>query len=268
VADEDIRHRAEELKRTVVELEETKHKLEVVSKARSEFIDVVSHQFRTPLSSIRWNSELLVDAAVEAKFAPEYREALENMRTKSVYLIETLDRVFATLDIDTEKMVLDIKSGFFWETVQDSVESYRKDLDRKGIKLKFVRPKNQPAELDFDKAKMSAALHIVLGNAINYGKDAGKIEIAMAQHQINGLDYQTCTVTDDGVGLDQDDETRIMEKFFRSKPAVLKVADGTGLGMYIVKHYVEAHRGILKVDSPGLGKGTSVTLALPMQKPA
>ncbi|HTK60182.1 MAG TPA: HAMP domain-containing sensor histidine kinase [Candidatus Baltobacteraceae bacterium] len=264
-ADVDLMRQAEQLQKTVDELEKTRQTLEAVSKARSEFIDVVSHQFRTPLSSIRWNGELLADALADKKIPEEFSDAVETVRQRSVYLIETLDRVFATLEIETGTLVIDAKPAFLWEIVQDAYGQLEKDIERNGIKWKFDRPKDQPRQIPIDKVKIATAMKIVVGNAVIYSKKGGKIYARISDEKIDGLDYQVVTITDEGIGIPKEDQERIFEKFFRSQPSVLAVADGTGLGMFIVKNFVEAHRGKVWVKSAGEGKGTTVALALPVR---
>jgi signal transduction histidine kinase len=264
-ADVDLQRQAEQLQKTVDELEKTRERLEVVGKARSEFIDVVSHQFRTPLSSIRWNGELLADALAEKKIPDEFRDAVETVRGRSVYLIETLDRVFATLEIETGTVVIDAKPAFLWELVQDAYGQLEKDIKRNDLKWKFDRPKDQPKQIPIDKVKIGTVLKIVLGNAVLYSKKGGKVTARVSEEKIDGLEYQVCTVKDDGIGIPAEDKERVFEKFFRSQPSVLHAADGTGLGMFIVKNFVEAHRGKVWVDSAGEGKGTTVAIALPVK---
>ncbi len=264
-ADQDLRRQAEHLQQTVGELQETRQQLEATSRARSEFIDVVSHQFRTPLSSIRWSSELLADALAEKKLAPDLREAVETVRQRSVYLIETLDRVFATLEIETGKLVIDAKPAFLWELVQDIHDRVEKDLARRKLKWKFERTKSQLKEIPFDKAKIAFALKIMIDNAIMYGKEGDTITVRVGDAEINGGAYQVCSVNDEGIGLSKEQADRVFEKFFRAPSAVLQAPDGAGLGLFIVKHVLEAHGGNAWVESEGEGKGTTATIALPVK---
>jgi len=264
-ADVDLGRQAEQLQRTVDELEATKQRLEKVGKARSEFIDVVSHQFRTPLSSIRWNGEMLTEALIDKQIPEEFADAVDTVRSRSVYLIETLDRVFATLEIETGTLVIDAKPAFLWEIVQDAHDQLAKDIERAGLKWKFERMKEQPKQIPIDKVKMATVLKIVLGNAVMYGKEGGKLTVHVGEEKIDGVEYQVCSIQDDGIGIPKEDQERVFEKFYRSQPSVHKVADGTGLGMFIVKHFVEAHRGMVRVKSAGEGKGTTVTIALPVK---
>jgi len=263
-ADEGLRRQAERLQRTVTELEETRGKLEVTSQAKSVFIDVVSHQFRTPLSSVRWNAELLYDElASKESVDPAHKEAIANIRTKSVYLIETLDRVFTTLEVDTGTLVLDKKKAFLWEIVQDVYGLFERDIQARGLQWKFKRAKEQIKELPLDKNKITSALKIIIGNAVAYNKDGGKLEVDIRTDSFGGKEYLVCSVSDEGLGIPPGDQGKFFDKFYRSRPAVLKVADGTGLGNYIVKNVVEAHGGWVRVESGGEGKGMTVSFGLP-----
>ncbi len=262
-ADQDLHRQAEHLQETVKELQEAREQLEATSRARSEFIDVVAHQFRTPLSSIRWSGELLADAMAEKRLAPELREAVETVRQRSVYLSQTLDRVFAMLDIETGKLMLDAKPTFLWEIVQDIHDHVEKDLARRKLKWNFERTKSQLKEISIDKAKIAFALKIVVDNAVLYCKEGGTVTVRMNDVQIGGESFQVCTVNDQGIGLSKDDAVRVFDKFFRSQQAVLASPDGTGLGLCIVKQYAEAHGGKAWIESEGEGKGTTFFLALP-----
>lgn len=264
-AGDDLQKQAQELHTTVDELTETRRRLESVSKAHSEFIDVVAHQFRTPLTSIRWNGELLMDAVYNKKIHKDFSDAIQTVRQSSVYLTETLDRVFATLDIETGALVIDSKPAFLWELAQDVYGLFEKDINRDRLKWKFDRSKEQPHEIPIDKVKTFVALKIILGNAVVYAKKGGSISMSINDEMIDGLEYQVCTVQDDGLGIPKEEQGRIFEKFFRSKTAVQKVVDGSGLGMFIVKNFIEAQGGKVWVKSDGEGKGTTVSFALPLK---
>jgi signal transduction histidine kinase len=264
-ADEGLHRQAERLQQTVGELESTRERLEATSRAQSVFIDVVSHQFRTPLSTVRWNAEMLYDETTrKPDVDPAQREAIESIRAKSVYLIETLDRVFGTLEIDTGTLVVNRKPAFLWEIIQNVRDGFEREIKAKGIDFKFVRAKSQVKEIPLDQARIEAVLKIVLGNAIEYAPDKGHVAVDLSPRTVNGLEYLVCSITDDGLGLPADDLPKFFSKFFRSKAAVLKIADGTGLGNYIVKSVIEAHKGWVTVESAGEGKGTTVRLALPL----
>lgn len=264
-ADEGLRRQAERLQQIVTELQATRLQLEAVSSAKSAFIDVVSHQFRTPLSSMRWSAETLYDALGRKEGVdPAHKEAIADIRAKSVYLIETLDRVFTSLEIDTGALMLDKKPAFLWEIVQDVHDQYEKDIKTKGLAWTFKRAKEQVVEIPLDKTKIQSVLKILIGNAIAYAKGNGAIVVDISNGKRNGNDYLVCTVTDDGLGVPSVDQKKFFEKFYRSKPAVLKVVNGTGLGNYIVKHLIEAHNGFVTVASEGENKGTTIQFGLPL----
>lgn len=264
-ADQSLSVQSSQLQKTVNELQEARRQLEVVNAAKSEFIEVVAHQFRTPLSSIRWNGELLTEAVSEKAIDAQYADLIETVRSKSVYLIETLDRVFATLDIETGKLVIDEKPAFLWEVVQDVYNMYQKEIGRRGLKWKFHREKEQLKEIPMDKAKITTVLKILIGNAINYSSDGGSLAVSLGDRTINGNEYQVFTIKDSGIGIPKEEADKVFEKFYRAQPAKLKSPDGTGLGMFIIKNLVEAHRGMVKLASEGTGKGTTISFALPVR---
>ncbi len=262
-ADEGLERQAAQLQTTVDELQATRRQLEVVSHARSEFIDVVAHQFRTPLSSIRWNAELLADALAEKEIGPKFADPVETLRAKSIYLIDTLERVFAALDIETGVVAIDPKPAFLWEAAQDACTFYEKDIRHHVLKWTFQRTKEPLREILMDKTKIATVLKILIGNAIAYTNDGGTVTISVSEKTDGGKAYQEFSIADDGVGIRNEDLGRVFEKFHRTESARLKMADGAGLGMFIVKNFIEAHGGRVRVDSPGLGKGTTVSFMLP-----
>ena len=133
------------------------------------------------------------------------------------------------------------------------------------MKWNFERTKSQLKEIPFDKLKIAFALKIVADNAIMYCKEGGTITVRVADASIDGKPYQTCSISDEGIGLSKEDVGRVFEKFFRSQLAVLSSPDGTGLGLFIVKHVVERHGGKVWIESEGEGKGATVTVALPVK---
>ena len=169
-----------------------------------------------------------------------------------------------TLEIDTGTLTVNRKPAFLWEIIQNVRDGFEREIKAKGLDFKFVRSKAQVKEIPLDQTKIEAVLKIVLGNAIAYAADQGRVEIDLSPRTVNGLEYLVCSVTDDGLGLPADDLPKFFGKFFRSKSAVLKIADGTGLGNYIVKNVIEAHMGWVAAESAGEGKGMTVRLALPL----
>ena len=98
--------------------------------------------------------------------------------------------------------------------------------------------------------EIAAVLKILIGNAVTYSS-GGTILVSIGERTINGNAYQVFTIKDSGIGIPKEESEKIFEKFYRSGPAKLKAPDGTGLGMFIVKNFIEAHRGLVKLESEG-----------------
>jgi signal transduction histidine kinase len=147
--------------------------------------------------------------------------------------------------------------------VQDVHGQYAKEIERAGLDWKFQRSKEQLREIPMDKAKIQTVLKILIHNAINYSEAGGTITVVVGDSSLNGKEYQVFSIKDSGIGIPKEDVAKVFEKFYRSGTSKLKAADGTGLGLFIVKNFVEAHQGLIKIESEGIGKGTTISFALP-----
>src|SRR3989338_2382376 len=260
-ANDRLQAQTKELIKTVGELKEANVKLQSVDAARSSFIGVVSHQFRTPLSAIRWTVNSLEDGG-ETMSAEERAEALAIVDQKAKFLIGALNKIFHTLAIDTDSAKLDLRPAFLWEIVQEQVEKIKKEAQAKGLVLTFDRSDDTLVQQNFDSQKISEVVEIILTNAVNFTPE-GKVEAHILPVEREGRRFLALEVADTGIGIPKGELEKVFVKFFRGKEAIKTVADGTGLGMYIVKHFAEMHGGAVEVVSRPEG-GTKVTVFLPL----
>lgn len=248
--------------------EQTKELLEEVAlanKAKSDFIDIVSHQFRAPLSVIRLQAEVLQDSLKKksaALAAPE-QQSLSKIYDHTLFLINLLSEIFDVLAIEGGKLVLDKKARFLWETVDEAVKEFSMAFAQKKIDVVWEREKIAPLETEYDEMKIRNVLKILLNNALKYTKDGGTVEVKLDKKEIAGKIYSWVTVKDNGVGIHIDDIDKVFAKFFRSEDAKIMAQEGTGLGLYIAKKFIEAHGGKIWLES-SLGAGTAAHFILPI----
>ena len=234
-------------------------RLTELDKAKSEFINIVSHRFRTPLSAIRWNLETVLDV-YRSRIGKEVTEALTDSQDRTLFLVETLDRLFDSLAIESGKLklhtdVFDTKDAF--ETV---IKEYKKRCKDHGIKCVT---KVESFTAWGDKQRLASILRSITSNALQYTKEGGKISV----HVVKEGDRMVFEVTDTGIGIPPAAKKKIYEKFYRAKNAVLTYADGQGLGMFYTKEITDMHGGKIHVDST-LNKGTKVRIEIPIKKTA
>lgn len=271
--EEEVRKSYQELEITLSELEEEKRKLaktleelKILDRAKSDFISVISHQFRTPLSGIRWSSEVLemeIGKLADEKQKENLLEFVRPVYEKSRFLINVLNDIFTVLQFaegGTSK--IEKTPGHLWEIIDDVIKNFEKEAKFKKMELIFDRAALSIKEIMFDQEKIRRVGEIILRNAIQYTPESGKVTIAIKETDYLEKPAVSCSIEDTGIGIAQEDIFGIFTKFFRAKNAIKMVPDGAGLGLYIAKSFIEAHKGSISVKS-SLGKGSKFTFILP-----
>lgn len=237
----------EEIKRLYEELAQ-------LDRVKSEFISVVSHRFRTPLSAIRWNIETVIDSAGKSLDA-DAKMALSDTQNRTMFLVGTLDRLFDTLAVESGKLKL--KKGAFniKKTAEPLVERYSALCKDRGIKLKA---KVTSMKMNADEKRLLSVIDTLLSNACLYTQK-GEVNLRIGRKNNQAV----IEVQDTGIGIPEKDMGSIYDKFFRSKNAVLTYADGQGIGLYLAKHIVGLHKGKIDIVSK-VNEGTTFTVTLPI----
>jgi two-component system phosphate regulon sensor histidine kinase PhoR len=220
---------------------------------RRDFVANVSHEFKTPLTSIRGYAETLLSGAKDdSKIAPDFLKTIErNARYLEALVSDllTLARLEAELPATLELFPLR-------PVIDEQIQS-RKDVIRdRGLHLTVDCPS---IEVRSDRSRLSAALSNLIDNAINYNSPGGQIRVA-AELQNRTL---ILSMTDTGVGIPSGELLRIFERFYRVDKARARDSGGTGLGLSIVKHAIESQGGTVSVTSR-VGSGSTFTIRLPV----
>ncbi len=240
-----------------------------IDRAKTEFVSLASHQLRTPLATIAWYLELLLDGSAGkiTKNQKSYLTEIHNGNQRMIGLVEALLNV-SRLELGT----------FYVELQEVDVANLTKEI------IKELSPqlnlKKQTLKEDIDKKLKNIKtdprlLHIVLqnllSNAIKYTPEKGKIKIAVKivkrGDSVDSVKIKKesllLEVSDNGYGIPLSEQDKIFSKLFRSKNAQTKNVDGTGLGLYIVKSIAERLGGKVWLNSTE-GKGTTFFVALPI----
>jgi len=276
---DELRKRNQELEFALSQLSEEKRKLEgeqeklaatleslqKVDRAKSDFISVVSHQFRTPLSAIRWNDEILMDEILSLNIGEKQEALLDYARAiykKIIFIVNILEDTYDVLAIEGKTVTIDAKPSQLWEIVAEAIRILEPEAKTKNIQLLFDRSAAPLKETLLDQQKIKRVCLVLLGNAIRYSSENGKVNISIREALLDGKPALSCSIQDFGIGIAPDDIGNIFTKFFRAKNAVQAAPDGAGLGLYLTKHFVESHRGIIQVES-ALGQGSTFTFVIP-----
>ncbi|WP_141432003.1 two-component system histidine kinase PnpS [Bacillus sp. 03113] len=221
---------------------------------RKDFVANVSHELKTPITSIKGFSETLLDGAMEN------RQTLETFLTiilKESDRLQTLVQDLLDLSkIEQQGFILNIQSFNLVEMLHEVMAILKGKAEKKAIEMQFdYHEESLMIEGDVDRLKQ--VFINLITNAILYTPKQGKVMVFICdQHSIVSV-----AVKDTGIGLRKTEIPRIFERFYRVDKARSRNSGGTGLGLAIVKHLVEAHKGNISVKSE-VGKGTIFTIKL------
>jgi signal transduction histidine kinase len=229
-----------------------------LAKLKSEFVSTVSHEFRTPLTSIRYLAELLQRGRVkEEDKKQQYYESITHESERLSRLIENI--------LDFSKIEAGMKEYEFEETdvaemCRDVISRFQEQINPLEFTVESEIAEELP-KIFADKEAFPRALFNLLDNAVKYSIDNRKIQFRARADQ----NHIFLKVTDQGFGVKKEDQERVFEKFYRSGDIQNSTIKGSGIGLTIVSHIVEAHGGEVILESEP-GKGTEVTIQFPIEQ--
>lgn len=231
-------------------------KLAEANRMKSEFISIVSHQLRTPLSNLRWAIELLMSGRLGEieKRQIEYFKILKDNISRMRELIKDL---LIVSRIETATLILKKESVSLEDLVREIMKEFQPFAKASNVEMKFKCQKKLPKIL-VDPFQIRQVIENLLDNAIRYTKGKGKVEILLKKRDEN-LYFE---IKDNGVGIPREDQKHIFKKFFRSSNAMRHQTQGSGLGLYIAKAIIEKSGGKIGFRSQE-NKGSTFWFILP-----
>jgi signal transduction histidine kinase len=231
-----------------------------LSQMKADFVSNVSHELRTPLASIRVFGEFLKLGRV--KEPDKVREYGEYIETESRRLTQLINNILDFSKIESGRKTYQFESADVAEVISETLRTFAVQLSQKGFNIDFQEPPRPLPPAVIDANALSQAFMNLLDNAVKYSGDSKEITVSLGKKD----EYITISVSDHGIGISRDEREKIFEKFYRVSTGLVHDVKGSGLGLSIVKHIVDAHRGLVTLNSkPGLG--STFTIYLPA-KPA
>lgn len=226
-----------------------------LAKIKSDFVSNVSHELRTPLALISMFSETLEMERVKSE--EKKKEYYSIISKEATRLSRIVNRILSFSKIEAGKREYHFSSVDVNQLVDELFNSYKFHLQSSGFKFTFS-PGEINSMIKADSEAVSEAVVNLIDNAVKYSSDRKEINITTGMH-----DSQVFIKVDDkGIGISEENQKKIFEKFFRVSEGFIHNIKGTGLGLTLVKHIMEAHKGRIKVSSR-LNEGSSFTLNFP-----
>lgn len=226
------------------------------NRMKSEFVSVVSHQLRSPLSNLRWVIELLTSGRING-VSEKQLEYFKILKENSTRMRELVSDLLIVSRIETAKLSLKKKEISLEVLAREIIEELEAFARASNVKLDLKAPKNLP-KVFADPSQIRLVIENLLDNAVRYIKEKGKVEIKLEK-----IDkYCRFEIKDTGVGIPEEDQKYIFQKFFRSENVMRYQTQGSGLGLYIAKSIVKRSGGKIGFKSQE-GIGSTFWFTLP-----
>ncbi|MDB9317961.1 hybrid sensor histidine kinase/response regulator [Nodularia spumigena] len=241
----------------LLELEQTaRAKAETANRIKDEFLAVLSHELRTPLNAILgWSKLLQTRSFDEAKKI----QALATIERNAKLQVQLIEDLLDTSRILQGKLTLQITKINLASTILSALDTMRLALETKSIQINTIFAPNMGIILG-DSTRLQQVVWNLLSNAIKFTPNGGKIAVQLMQ--ANG--YAQVIVSDSGKGINPDFLPYAFDYFQQADSSSVRKFGGLGLGLAIVRNIVEMHGGMVKAESPGEGKGATLTISLPI----
>ncbi|MDO5409242.1 MAG: HAMP domain-containing sensor histidine kinase [Lachnospiraceae bacterium] len=245
----------QETERIAAVYNESLLRLKHLDESRQEFVSNVSHELKTPITSIR----ILADSLISMGEAPVelYREFMEDISNEIDRESRIIDDLLEMVRLDRTKAELSVQRV----NMNDLLESVLKRLKGTAEKRNIVVTLEcmRPVVADVDELKFTRVITNLVENAIKYNRDSGSVTVSLNADQT----YFYVKIVDTGVGIPDDEVGKVFERFYRVDKARSRETGGTGLGLAICKDIVQLHHGVIRVSSD-FGVGTTFVVRIPL----
>jgi signal transduction histidine kinase len=231
------------------------HAIDEASRVKDEFLTTLSHELRTPMTSILgWSQILRLDETA----SPTIRDGLESIERSARAQAQLIDDLLDLSRLQLRKLQFQVRPFALGEVVRAAVETIRPAAQARGINL--VMDASEDVTIAGDPDRIQQVIWNLLSNAVKFSDRDGEVRVAV------GVDETAAriTVSDDGRGIDPAFLPHVFERFRQADSATTRRFGGLGLGLAIAKQLVEMHGGHVEARSAGVGKGATFVVTLPL----
>jgi len=243
---------------TAQEIYKANKALHRLDRAKSDFISAASHQLRNPLSVIKGIGSMLLDGSY-GKLKKPVKDALEKVYISNERLIGLIEDLLDISHLEEGRVDFNFEKKDISAIAQKAVDGLTLQAQNKKLRLKFSPWKSAKLLAWVDEQKVTEAVSNLIDNAIKYTRKGGvKVKIKKSGNKVR------VNVVDTGIGLRKEEIKNLFQKFVRAGRGNKMSAVGTGLGLYVVRKMIEAHKGKIWAKSAGEGRGSSFIIELPL----
>jgi len=264
-ANNEINERKNQLQRISDYLSVANSKLKELDNAKTEFVSIVAHQLQSPPTTIKGYSMLLSEGNY-GELTLEQKDIIQKIFNANEQQVAFVDDLLSVSRLESGRVIFNFEKYQMGEICQEVIDNLFVKAKDKSLYLEFN--KQMVPEVSVDRAKMREAVSNLVDNAIKYTKRGG-VKLSLTICSLGGErcirgNHLRIMVSDTGIGIPIDEMPRLFSKFSRGKDVKRLNANGTGLGLYVVKMITEGNRGKVWVESDGEGKGSRFIIELPI----
>lgn len=238
-------------------IDDSTRDLLAMDRSRKEFVSNVSHELKTPLSSIK----VLTESLLLQDHVPEemYKDFLQDINSEIDRMTNIVNDLLTLVRLEEGGSVLNLTTFNLADLVDDILKRLKPLADQRSITLS--REGSPNVQVEADATKLTLAISNLVQNGIKYNRDKGKVTVILEQSGPNAL----ISVSDTGIGIEEENFDKLFQRFYRVDKARDRAAGGTGLGLSIVRQIVTLHKGVISVSST-VGKGSTFLIKMPVEQ--
>lgn len=215
-----------------------------IESSKKENISLIAHQLSSPLASIKWSLEMLLNNDF-GKITKDQEGVIKNINIKNNQSINLVENLLDTAKIENKKYNVNRELCDIEELILDTIELYQDEINKNKIDFKFKKPIKKPRKIKVDEQKIKLVIQNLFENAIKYSLPGGKIMVFLKENN-KKIEFK---IQDSGIGIEKKYFSKIFSQFFRGDNAVKYEPMGHGLGLFFVKNIIESHGGKVWFES-------------------
>lgn len=256
---QDVEQSREDAQKKAVEIAKIYDDLKVVDRMKTEFLSMISHELRTPMTPIKGYAEMLLSGQV-GEISETQKRAVNVIKKEGEHLLSLIDSILDVSRLERGVSLELKKEPISMKVLLDDLRQVMEsDLENRGISLEIDLPPGFPTLIG-DSNKLHRLLTNLLGNAVKFTPRGGWVKVVGTRED----DTARIQVDDNGIGIAKENLDKIFDRFYQVDSSYTRAVGGVGLGLAIAREIVEAHGGRIWAESDGLGKGTRIIFSLPV----
>jgi len=237
-----------------------REELERISRAKSEFISITSHQLRTPLTAIKGYLSMVLEGSY-GEISERVKKVLEKVYQSNERLIKLVNSFLNVSKIELGREELKLEEVSIEDLISETISEIEIETKKKNLYLNFEKPKISLPKILIDRGRIKEVILNLIDNAIKYTQEGGiTVKLKTQNSKLKII------ISDTGEGLTKEEISKLFESFSRGTAGTKFWTEGVGLGLYLARKFVEMHKGKIWAESEGKGKGSTFYIELPIKQ--